>query len=143
MQPMIYDPAAEHLGDTRVLDRLARVPVHEVMRSPAAVFVGAEHMSLREAAGRRRFIYVIERDGRLVGWLDTNELQAGQTAHDLTTHADPGTVSVTPDDTLDVALDRMRSLGSHSVSVVDDHHRLVGEITMTTIEDAAAVEEPT
>lgn len=143
MQTMVYDPAEEHLGDAPVLDRLARVRVHDVMRSPAAVFVGAENMSLREAAGRRRFIYVIERDGRLVGWLDTSELQPGQTAHDLITHADPGTASVMPDDTLDVALDRMRSLGAQSVSVVDDRHRLVGEVTMTTIEDAAAVEEPT
>lgn len=140
---MSDDPAEEYLGDAKVLDRLAGVPVHEVMRSPAVVFVGAEHMSLRDAAGRRRFIYVIERDGRLVGWLDTNELQPGQTAHDLTTHADPGTASVMPDDTLDVALDRMRSLGSQSVSVIDDRHRLIGEVTMMTIEDAAAVEEPT
>lgn len=143
MQAMIYDRAEEHLGDAQVLDRLAHVPVHQVMRSPAAVFVGAEHMSLREAAGRRRFIYVIERDGRLVGWLDTRELQPGQTAYDLTTHEDPLAASVAPDDTLDVALDRMRALGFQSVSVVDDQHRLVGEVTMMTIEDAAAVEEPT
>ncbi|MDO8848990.1 MAG: CBS domain-containing protein [Coriobacteriia bacterium] len=143
MQQMAYDPAEELLEDGRALDRLASVAVHEVMRSPAAVFVGAEHMSLREAAGRRRFIYVIERDGRLVGWLDTSELQPGQSAHDLTTHADPGTVSVTPDDTLDVALDRMLTLGFRAISVTDDRHRLVGEVTMMTIEDAAAVEEAT
>lgn len=143
MQAMGDDPAEEYLGDERVLGRLANMTVHDVMRSPAVVFVGAEHMSLREAAGRRRFIYVIERDGRLVGWLDTNELQPGQSAHDLTTHTDPGTASVTPDDTLDVALERMRSLGFRSISVTDDEHRLVGEVTMMTIEDAAAVEEPT
>lgn len=143
MGQTIYDPAEEYLDDARVLDRLAHVAVHEVMRSPAAVFVGAEHLSLREAAGRRRFIYVIERDGTLVGWLDTHELQPGQAAHDLTTHADPVTASVCPDDTLDVALDRMRELGFQSISVTDDCQRLVGEVTMMTIEDAAAVEEAT
>jgi Mg/Co/Ni transporter MgtE len=143
MQSAAYDPAEDYLSDARARDRLAQVAVHDVMRSPAVVFVGAEHMSLREAAGRRRFIYVIERDGRLVGWLDTKELQPGQTAHDLTTHADPGTVSVAPDDSLAVAFDRMRTLGFQSISVTDDKHRLVGEITMVTIEDATAVEEPT
>lgn len=142
MRQVTVDPALEHLHDVAVLERLSRVPVHDVMRSPAVVFVGAEHISLQEAAGRRRFIYVIERDGRLVGWLDTNELQPGQTAHDPTTHADPGAASVAPDDTLAVALDRMTTLGSQSISVVDDRLRLVGEVTMVTIEDAAAVEEP-
>lgn len=48
-----------------LLERLSEVPCREVMRSPAVVFVGAETMALRDAAGRRRFIYVIERDGRL------------------------------------------------------------------------------
>lgn len=126
--------------DPHALERLSHVAAHEVMRSPAAVFVGAEHMSLREAAGRRRFIYVIERDGRLVGWLDTSELRDGQTAEDLTTHADPGTVSVTEHDNLRDVLKRMLDLGFQSISVIDESHRLVGEVTMATIEDAAGEE---
>ncbi len=126
--------------DVHALERLSHVAVHEVMRSPAVVFVGAEHMSLREAAGRRRFIYVIERDGRLVGWLDTHELREGQTAADLTTHADPGTVSVAEHDTLRDALARMLELGVQSISVIDEGHRLIGEVTMAAIEDAAGEE---
>jgi Mg/Co/Ni transporter MgtE len=126
--------------DAHLLERLSRVPVHEVLRSPAVVFVGAETMALRDAAGRRRFIYVIERDGRLVGWLDTSEIRDGHTAHDLTTHADPGTVSISPDHTLRDALARMLELGFRTISVTDDRHRLVGEVTMATIEDVAGEE---
>lgn len=126
--------------DVHVLERLSQVPVSEVMRSPAVVFVGAETMALRDAAGRRRFIYVIERDGKLVGWLDSSEIRDGRTAQDLTTHTDPGTVSITPEHSLRDALSRMLELGFRTISVIDDQHRLVGEVTMATIEDVAAEE---
>lgn len=140
MAQLAYGAVPDPFEDVHALERLSHVAVHEVMRSPAVVFVGAEHMSLREAAGRRRFIYVIERDGRLVGWLDTHELRDGQTAQDLTTHADPGTVSVAESDSLREALSRMLDLGFQSISVIDEGHRLVGEVTMASIEDAAGEE---
>lgn len=140
----MFEPARnvvpDPFEDVHLLERLSQVPVHEVMRSPAVVFVGAETMALRDAAGRRRFIYVIERDGRLVGWLDTSEIRDGHTAHDLTTHADPGTVSISPEHSLRDALSRMLELGYRTISVTDDQHRLVGEVTMATIEDVAGEE---
>jgi len=141
MEQQANDFVHDFIGGDRALKRLSRVTVREVMRSPAVVFVGAEHLSLKEAAGRRRYIYVVERDGRLVGWLDTSELKDGQTAQDLVTHADPGTVSITPDDTLRDALSRMLELGFRAMSVTDAQHRLVGEVTLTAIEDTVAPEE--
>ena len=129
--------ARDLLNDAQALGRLTSLTVHDVMRSPAVVFRGAEHLSLREAAGRRRFIYVIERDGTLIGWLDTHELQDGQTAQDLVTHVDPGTVCITPENTLREALVRMLECGFGSMSVTDDAHHLVGEVTVAAIVDAA------
>ncbi len=134
------DVVPDPFEDVHLLERLSQVPVNEVMRSPAVVFVGAETMALRDAAGRRRFIYVIERDGRLVGWLDTSEIRDGHTAQDLTTHLDPGTVSISPDQSLCDALLRMLELGYRTISVTDDRHRLVGEVTMATIEDVTGEE---
>ncbi len=126
----------DFVGSDRALKRLARVPVSAVMRSPAVAFVGAEDRALRDAAGRRRFIYVIERDGVLVGWLDSSRVQDGHTTHDLVTRVDPVEVSITPEDTLRDALSRMLELGFRSIPVIDGEHRLVGEVTLSAVEDA-------
>ena len=135
-----YGTVPDPFEDAHVLERLSQVPVHEVMRSPAVVFVGAETMALKDAAGRRRLIYVIERDGRLIGWLDTREIEDGHATHDLMNHADPATISVSPDHSLRDALSRMLELGTRTISVTDHRRRLVGEVTMATIEDVAGEE---
>jgi CBS domain-containing protein len=135
------DSARSSFDDAGAVERLSRVTVHDLMRSPAVVFVGAEHLSLRDAAGRRRHIYVIERDGRLAGWMNTSELGDDQTAEDLVTHLGSGMVTVSPEDTAADALSRMLELGLSCLPVTDADDRLVGEVTMTSIEGAALVEE--
>ncbi|MRS12818.1 MAG: CBS domain-containing protein [Actinobacteria bacterium] len=134
--------AHDLLSDEHANDCLERVAVRDVMRSPAVVFVGADHLSLREGAGRRRLIFVVERDGRFSGWLDISEMEDGQTARDLVVHADPGTVAVSPDAALKEALQHMVDSGLRSVPVTDVEHRLMGEVTLAAIEDVVAAEDP-
>jgi len=131
----------DFVGSDRALKRLARMRVSDVMRSPAAVFIDAEHVALHDAAGRRRFIYVVERDGRFVGWLDMDAVEQGHSAAEAVTRVDPAEVSVSPDDTLRDALSRMLGLGFQAVSVTDLSGRLVGEVTLTAVQDAIAERE--
>ncbi|MHB1323298.1 MAG: betaine/proline/choline family ABC transporter ATP-binding protein [Coriobacteriia bacterium] len=131
----------DFVGSDRALKRLARMRVSDVMRSPAAVFIDAEHVALHDAAGRRRFIYVVERDGRFVGWLDMDAVEHGHSAEEAVTRVDPAEVSVSPDDTLRDALSRMLGLGFQAVSVTDVSGRLVGEVTLTAVQDAIAERE--
>lgn len=126
----------DFVGADRALKRLARVRVSDVMRSPAVVFEGAEEIALRDAAGRRRFVYVVERSGKLVGWLDSAAVSQGASPDEIVTHVDPQSVSVAPDDTLRDALSRMLGLGFRAISVIDDASRLVGEVTLAAVEDA-------
>lgn len=140
---VLLDQPANHfvhdfVGSDRALKRLARISVADVMRSPAVVFAGAEHLALHEAAGRRRFVYVIERDGRLIGWMDIQAVEHGVSADDAVTRVNPAEVSVSPDDTLRDALSRMLGLGFRSISVTDEEDRLVGEVTFSAVEDAMA-----
>lgn len=128
----------DFVGADRALKRLARTRVADVMRSPAVVYLGAEEKALHEAAGRRRFVYVIERSGVLAGWLDAVAVQRGESAHDSVTHVDYREVSVAPDDTLRDALSRMMGLGFRAISVTEPDGRLIGEVTLTAIEDAIA-----
>jgi osmoprotectant transport system ATP-binding protein len=126
----------EFVGADRALKRLARVRVAEVMRAPAMAILGAGETVLRDAAGRRRFVYVVQADGRLVGWMDTSALAEGTPYDELVTRVDPGVVSVSPDDTLRDALSRMLGMGFRAISVTDDAGRLVGEVTFSAIEEA-------
>jgi osmoprotectant transport system ATP-binding protein len=128
----------DFVGSDRALKRLSRLKVGDVMRSPAAVFIDAEHVALHEAAGRRRFVYVVERDGRFVGWLDIAEIEHGHTAEEAVTRVDPAEVSVIADDTLRDALSRMLDLGFRAISVVDEGLRLVGEVTLEGVEASIA-----
>ena len=122
------------VGADRALKRLVRVKVSDVMRSPATVTLNAGDIGLREAAGRRRFTYVIETDGRLLGWIDTHDLDRGVAAEDAITRVDAGAVSVGPDTSLRDALSRMLGLGFRSIAVTDDDGRLLGEVTFSSVE---------
>jgi osmoprotectant transport system ATP-binding protein len=125
-------------GADRALKRLVRVKAGDVMRSPATVFVNAGEVGLREAAGRRRFTYVLEPGGFLLGWIDTHDLDRGIAAEKAITLVDACEVSVRPDTSLRDALSRMLGLGFRSISVTDDQCRLLGEITFASVEAALA-----
>lgn len=128
----------DFVGADRALKRLVRVKVADVMRSPATVFADAGEVGFREAAGRRRFTYVLEPDGRLLGWIDTRDLDHGMSAEDAITLVDAGEASVGPDTSLRDALSRMLGLGFRSIAVTDDQCRLIGEVTFSSVEAAMA-----
>ncbi len=126
----------DFVGADRALKRLVRVKVSDVMRSPATVLMDAGDIGMREAAGRRRFTYVLEPDGRLIGWIDTRDIDRGLSAEDAITRVDPGEASVRPDTSLRDALSRMLGLGFRSIAVTDEHCRLLGEVTFASVEAA-------
>jgi len=126
----------DFVGADRALKRLVRVKVSDVMRSPATVLMDAGEIGHREAAGRRRFTYVLEPDGRLVGWIDTQDLDRGVSAEDALTRVDPEEASVRPDTSLRDALSRMLGLGFRSIAVTDEHSKLLGEVTFASVEAA-------
>ncbi len=105
------------------------------MRSPVTVLADADPISLQEAAGRRRFAYVVQPDGRLLGWLDTRSLAEGTRPAAAMTQMDVAEASVRPDDSLRDALSRMLGLGFRSIAVTDKNDVLLGEVTFAAVED--------
>jgi len=128
----------DFVGADRALKRLVRVKVEDVMRSPAIVREGAEELAFRVAAGRRRFVYVVDEAGCLVGWLDTEDLAPDVDPASALTRVDATEVSVRGDASLRDALSRMLGLGFRSISVIEDGCRLVGEVTLADVEDLMA-----
>ncbi|PKQ37933.1 MAG: glycine betaine ABC transporter ATP-binding protein [Actinobacteria bacterium HGW-Actinobacteria-1] len=126
----------DFVGADRALKRLVRVRVADVMRSPATVLADSDALTVRVGAGRRRFAYVVEPDGRLVGWVDTNEVDRGLRPVEAMTRMDPVEASVRPDDSLRDALSRMLGLGFRAIAVTDKHDVLLGEVTFAAVEEA-------
>ncbi|MBN2405541.1 MAG: betaine/proline/choline family ABC transporter ATP-binding protein [Coriobacteriia bacterium] len=126
----------DFVGADRALKRLVRVRVEDVMRSPAIVQEGSEELAFRVAAGRRRFVYVIDAAGKLVGWMDTADLEPDMDPAEALTRVDPAQASVRSDASLRDALSRMLGLGFRAIAVTDDKCRLVGEVTFAAVEEA-------
>jgi len=126
----------DFVGTDRALKRLVRVRVEDVMRSPAIVREGAEEIAFRVAAGRRRFVYVVDAENRLAGWLDSDDLTPGSDPAEALTRVDPAESSVRADASLRDALSRMLGLGFRAIAVTDESDRLVGEVTFSAVEDA-------
>jgi osmoprotectant transport system ATP-binding protein len=126
----------DFVGADRALKRLVRVRVEDVMRSPATVLEGADLLTLQVGAGRRRFAYVVEPDGRLIGWVDTRGLDEGAVPEDALTRVVAADASVRPDDSLRDALSRMLGLGFRSIAVTNKNDVLLGEVTFAAVEEA-------
>jgi CBS domain-containing protein len=86
--------------------------------------------------GRTRFVYLVDEQGRLTGWLDRAQLKGGCTVEDALSDADPAQVAVRPDASLKEALSRMLGLGFRSIAVVESDGRLVGQVTLGSVEGA-------
>ncbi len=138
----ILDSPVDHfvrdfVGSDRALKRLVRVPVSDVMDTdpPVARRAATAEEMLAEVK-RTRFVYLVDEDGRLTGWLDRAQLKGGCSVEDALSDADPHQVAVAPDASLKEALSRMLGLGFRSIAVVESGGRLVGQVTLGSVEGA-------
>jgi osmoprotectant transport system ATP-binding protein len=132
----------DFIGADRALKRLSRVRVAEAMTAVIAVPIDTGLDALRAAVASRRFAYATDAAGRLVGWLDAEDLRDATCCEDAITHVNVREVSIAPDATLRDALSRMLGLGFRSLPVTDVGGLLVGEVTFEAIELAMAERDP-
>ena len=127
----------EFIGTDRALKRLSRLPAGNYMKEAPNVM---ESDPLQSAAGliaEHRYLWVLDRDGKVLGWLDENSLKSGeQTAGLAMTSLDFRMSAVDTDSTLKEALSRMVQQGIRSAPVVDMKGVLLGESRMADILDA-------
>ncbi|OGO33289.1 MAG: glycine betaine ABC transporter ATP-binding protein [Chloroflexi bacterium RBG_16_56_11] len=128
----------DFVGVDRALKRLSRISVEEFIRPTPSVTTSATREELSAAIGGHRSVWVVDGDGRPIGWIDRASLRDPGQLNDITVRADPAEMYVTGSDTLHGALSRMLGLGFKSLPAVDDNGRLIGEITLGDIEKATA-----
>ena len=133
----------DFVGTDRALKRLTRISVKDYIRQSPFVNAGASMPDVLAACERCRWVWVVDTDGQLVGWIDRTTLLPQTTVKEAIVQVKASEIAVLAGATLREALSRMLGQGFRSVPVVDDRMRLIGEVTLRDIEVVTAETETT
>ena len=131
----------DFVGTDRALKRLSRISVKGYIRQSPSVKSNASKADMLAACEKCRWVWVVDKDGELVGWIDCATLLPETTIKEAIVAVQAEEIAVTTGATLREALSRMLGQGFRSVPVVDDRMRLIGEITLRDIEAVTAETE--
>ncbi|KPJ86623.1 MAG: glycine betaine ABC transporter ATP-binding protein [Spirochaetes bacterium DG_61] len=126
----------DFIGADRALKRLSRFPVSNIMRKAPTV---SRSDDLFEASRRIeekgfRFLWVVDENQGLMGWIDTRLIKTEKNPEDAITQIEVGRIAVSRDSTCKTALSRMLGEGIKVIPVVDESLRVIGEISLADIE---------
>jgi osmoprotectant transport system ATP-binding protein len=127
----------DFVGTDRALKRLSRFTVGKIMRKEnSIVLTGSKSADFEKFRAKRslRFLWVLDKNRRLLGWVDTREGGENATLEEVMTDVHPSQFGVREDATLKEALSRMLGEGVKAIPVLDYESRVVGEIGLKDIE---------
>ncbi len=128
----------DFVGTDRALKRLSRIGIKDFIRPCPSVQPDDTIRDIEAAIGDRRSVWVVNREGKPIGWIDRTSLSESVTARETIFSGDVREITISDQATLREALSRMLGQGFLSIPVVDDNTRLVGEITLRDVEAATA-----
>ncbi|MFC1985339.1 CBS domain-containing protein, partial [Chloroflexota bacterium] len=131
----------DFVGADRALKRLSRLGIKDFIKPAAAVNLNRTAKEAVASAGGHRWLWVVEDNQQLVGWVDRNALTESISIKEAMDEGDAGEIALSEGATLREALSRMLGLGFKHIPVVDDSHRLIGEVSLKEIETATTEEE--
>jgi len=127
----------EFIGTDRALKRLSRLPAGNYMKKAPNVRESAPLRSATGMVAKHRYLWVIDSNDKVLGWLDDDSLNSGESTTGLAmTTLDFRTSAIATDSTLKEALSRMVQQGIRSAPVVDPMGVLLGEIRLEDILEA-------
>ena len=124
------------VGADRALKRISRIPVTAIATPTRSLTRGASGLTGR-VPPKQKYAWVTDEEGRLVGWLDAG-LGTDATAVSEITSSEMENMSVGESASVREALSRMLGQGMRSIPVVDQQLHLVGEVTLSAIEEVTA-----
>ncbi len=130
----------DFIGTDRALKRLSRISIESFVKLPASVKISAPINKVIQVCRRFKWVWVVDDDERLIGWVDKTNLSAATSVREALVQVDPNEVAVTSSATLREALSRMLGQGIKAIPVVDTEIRLIGEVTLPDVEAATAEE---
>jgi len=131
----------DFVGTDRALKRLSRINIKSFIKSSPSVLISASPEEVTSAIGNRPSVWVVAENGRLIGWIDRDPLSEAPSVREAIVRGNVDEVAIMNSATLREALSRMLGQGFRSIPVVDEHRRLIGEVTLRDIETATAEAE--
>ena len=126
----------DFIGTDRALKRLSRIGIERFVKTPPSVSLDASMEEARKVCEQCRWVWVVDKDKRLIGWVDRSNLAEASSIREAAVAVDRESVAIMPSATLKEALSRMLSQGLNNIPVVDTLGRLAGEVTLGDIETA-------
>ena len=87
--------------------------------------------------GGARFLWIVDAAGTLIGSLDTTLAARCGDVHECISTENIGEMAVHPDASLKEALSRMLGTSARTLPVVDAEFRLLGELSLSDVEQAS------
>ena len=135
-EEIVADPADDYVRDfTEEVPRHKVLSVGKVMREPPCLISSSDAVAVARAKmteTNERTAFVVDRDGRFVGTLSAERLNANGGSADLGRLMEDSVATVRPDAKLE-ALIPVTARSDVPVPVVDESNRLVGSIDRTTV----------
>ena len=135
----------DFVGADRQLKRLGLVRVHEIMDTdpPVVQFEGKAEDALHAIEQREvRNAFVIDRDGKLKGWVDRKAIERSDSLVEAMYEADYWDISVKETATVRDALSAMVTRGFKVTPVVDSDGLLTGSITLKALQELVERSDP-
>ena len=124
------------VGADRALKRLARIGIKEFIKKAPSVPVDTPVAEALRATGGYRWLWVVDRQDRLLGWVDRDLLAIAGSVREVMDEGEPEEIALSEAATLREALSRMLGQGIKYIPVVDSEERLIGELSLRDVEAA-------
>lgn len=128
----------DFVGTDRALKRLSRIGIKDVVRDAPSINTTATPEEVKEACEKSRWLWVVDNDRKLVGWIDGRSVTPGSSVEDNIVRVNLDDVAVPESATLRETLSRILGQGLKSVPVIDMDGRLKGEVSLGDIEEITA-----
>ncbi len=128
----------DFVGTDRALKRLSRISIKDIVKPAPSVGISTALTEVGSAWQRCRWLWVVDNDRRLIGWIDGAILAGAASVNEAVVPGNPDEIAVASSATLRETLSRLLGQGLKAIPVVDDIGRLVGQVALSDIEAATA-----
>ncbi len=126
----------DFVGTDRALKRLSRISIKSYIKKAPSVSIESKPQEALAGAGDFRWLWVVNDNGSLIGWVDRDNLTKAASISEVMDHRGASEISITENASLKEALSRMLGLGFRHLPVIDEEGRLLGELALHDVESA-------
>ncbi|MDQ3397570.1 MAG: ABC transporter ATP-binding protein [Deinococcota bacterium] len=123
----------QFVGADRALKRLSRIPILKHMNAVESVALSDGAEAARAKLRAHKSVYVVDGEGRYLGWLNRSAFAAEPDIAGAYTAVDAGSGALLASVNAREALSRMLAHGVGELPVVDDALRLKGALKLSTL----------